>query len=276
MGVVGQIHAVQANLRFPESVRRAVEGAEFVVNAVGVLAPTGKQTFDAIHVDGARAIARAAREGGAKRLVHVSAIGADANGTANYARSKAAGEEAVRAEFPDAIIIRPSIVFGPEDEFFNRFAALARISPVLPLIGGRTKFQPIFVGDLADAIANACDGEAKPGTIYEVGGPEVLTFKQLLDLTQEWTGRRRAYLPMPLWLAKLQALLTLPLPNAMRPITVDQVRMLGRDNVVSDAAKAEHRTLTDLGVPSPHTLATIVPTYLERFRPRGQYSHYRG
>lgn len=276
MGAVGQIHAVQANLRFPDSVRHAVDGAAFVVNAVGVLAPTGKQTFDALHVEGARAVAKAAREAGVKRFVHVSAIGADAHGSANYARSKAAGEQAVLAEFPDAVIIRPSIVFGPEDEFFNRFASLATFAPVMPLIGGRTKFQPIFVGDLATAIANVCEGGAKPGTIYEVGGPEVLTFKQLLDRTQEWAGRSRPYVAMPLWLAKLQAVLTLPLPNAMRPITVDQVRMLGRDNVVSDAAVAEGRTLADLGIAAPHTISTVVPSYLERYRPRGQFSHYRG
>ena len=276
MGVVGQIHAVQANLRYPASVRNAVEGADVVVNAVGVLAPTGKQSFGAVHVEGARAVAKAAREAGVKRLVHVSAIGADASGSANYARSKAEGENAVLAEFPDAIILRPSIVFGPEDEFFNRFAALARVAPMLPLIGARTKFQPIFVGDLATAIANACDGKAKPGTIYEVGGPEVLTFKQLLDRTQEWAGRSRPYFPMPFWLAKLQALLTLPLPNALRPITVDQVRMLARDNVVSQTAVSEGRALADLGVAAPHSVSTVVPAYLERFRPRGQYSHYRG
>jgi len=276
MGVVGQIHAVQANLRYPDSVRRAVEGAEVVVNAVGVLAPSGRQSFHAVHVAGARAIAKAAREAGVKRLVHISAIGADDASGAQYARTKAAGEEAVRAEFPGAVIIRPSIVFGPEDEFFNRFAALARFAPMMPLISGRTKFQPVFVGDLATAITHACDGQAKPGMIYEIGGPEVQTFRQLLDKTQQWSGRARPYLPMPRWLAKLQAILTLPLPNALRPITVDQVRMLARDNVVSEAAKAEGRTLADLGVTAPHSVSTVVPSYLERYRPRGQYSHYRG
>lgn len=276
MGVVGQIHAVQANLRFPESVRHAVTGAEAVVNAVGILAPSGRQTFDALHVEGARLVAKAAKAAGVKRLVHVSAIGADANGSANYARTKGLGEAAVLSEFPEAVIVRPSIVYGPEDEFFNRFAALARTSPVLPLIGGRTRFEPVFVGDLATAIANACDGEAKPGTIYEIGGPEVLTFRQLLDRTQEWAGRDRLYLPIPLSLAKLMALLTLPLPNAFRPITVDQVRMLGRDNIVSEAARSEGRTLAGLSVTAPHAMASIVPQYLEQYRPRGQFSHYRG
>lgn len=277
MGAVGQIHAVQANLRFPDSVRAAAQGADIVVNAVGVLVSGGKQTFDAVHVEGARSIARAARESGARHLIHVSAIGADARSAASYARSKAAGEAAVLEEFPAAIILRPSIVFGPEDEFFNRFAAMARMSPLLPLIGGgRTRFQPVHVEDLAAAIANAAEGAGTPGTVYEIGGPEVLTFRRLLDLTQEWSGRDRAYLRLPIWAAKLQALLTWPLPNAIRPVTVDQVRMLQRDNVVSEAAKAEGRTIAELGVEHPNPVGVVVPTYLERFKPRGQFAHYRG
>ena len=277
MGAVGQIHAVQANLRFPDSVRAAVQGADIVVNAVGVLVSGGKQTFDAVHVEGARSIARAAREAGARRLIHVSAIGADARSAASYARSKAAGEAAVLEEFPAAIILRPSIVFGPEDEFFNRFAAMARMSPLLPLIGGgRTRFQPVHVEDLAAAVANVAEGAGTPGTVYEIGGPEVLTFRRLLDLTQEWSGRDRAYLRLPIWAAKLQALLTWPLPNAIRPVTVDQVRMLQRDNVVSEAAKAEGRTIAALGVEHPNPVGVVVPTYLERFKPRGQFAHYRG
>lgn len=277
MGSVGQIHAVQANLRYPESVGRAVEGASVVVNAVGVLASTGAQTFDALHVDGARAVAKAARLAGAKTMVHISAIGADRNSPANYARTKGLGEQAVLEEFPDAVILRPSIVFGPEDEFFNRFAGLAQSSPVLPLIGGgETQFQPVFVGDLAEAVRAVAAGRAKPHTIYEIGGPEELSFRKLLDLTQVWTDRRRAYLPLPFWLAKLQALLTKPLPAALRPITVDQVRMLQSDNVVSDAAVAEGRTLGDLGVTAPKAVGAIVPAYLERYRPRGQFSHHRG
>lgn len=277
MGAVGQIHAVQANLRYPESVQAAVQGADVVINAVGVLTSGGKQTFDAVHVAGAKAIAEAARAAGAKRLIHVSAIGADAKSTARYARSKAAGEAAVLAAFPEAIILRPSIVFGPEDEFFNRFAAMARMSPLLPLIGGgRTRFQPVFVGDLAEAIANVAAGKGKPGTVYEIGGPEVMSFRALLDQTQEWSGRSRGYLRLPFWLAKLQALLTWPLPNALRPVTVDQVRMLQRDNVVSDAAKAEGRTLADLDIAPSTPIGVVVPTYLERFKPKGQFAHYRG
>jgi NADH dehydrogenase len=276
MGDVGQTQPVQANLRYPDSVRRAVEGAYAVVNSVGVLASTGRQSFKAIHVNGARAVAKAAREAGAERLVHISAIGADRKSPARYARSKAEGEAAVLAEFPAAVILRPSIVFGPEDDFFNRFAAMARISPVLPLIGGgRTKFQPVFVGDLAAAVAAVVGGAGRPGTIYEIGGPEVLTFRELLDRTQEYTGRKRFYLSMPFWLAKLQALLTWPLPNRLRPITYDQVRLLQRDNVVSEAAEREGRTLAALAVPEPHAIGAIVPAYLERFKPRGQFSHYR-
>ncbi len=275
-GRVGQIFPVQANVRYPQSVQRAIEGAKAVVNTVGVLTSGGRQTFRAIHVEGARAIAKAARQQGVRHLVHISAIGADRKAKSRYARSKGEGEAAVLAEFPDAIILRPSIVFGPEDEFFNRFAAMARISPLLPLIGGgRTRFQPVFVGDVAAAIAACLAGEGKSGTVYEIGGPEVLSFREILDLTQEWTGRERGYARMPVWLAKLQALLTSPLPNSLRPITFDQVRLLQQDNVVSEAAKAERRTLAGLGIAAPHGVAAIVPTYLERFRARGQFAHYQ-
>lgn len=277
MGGVGQIVAVQANLRYPDSVMQAADGASLVVNLVGVLTSSGRQTFGAVHVAGARAVAKAARVAGAKRLVHVSAIGADLKSAAQYARSKAEGERAVLEEFPEAVILRPSIVFGPEDDFFNRFAAMARMSPLLPLIGGgRTKFQPVFVGDLASAIASAAEGKARPGTIYEIGGPEVCTFRELLNRTQTWTDRRRGYLWLPFWLAKLQAALTWPLPTALRPITVDQVRLLQRNNVVSDAAQAEGRTLAALGVTQPQFMEAVVPAYLERFKPKGQFEHYKG
>jgi NADH dehydrogenase len=277
MGAVGQIHAVQANVRFPDSVRRAVEGADAVVNLVGILAKSGRQTFQAVHAAGARAIAEAARAAGAKTLVHVSAIGADRRSKANYARTKAAGEAAVRERFPDAVILRPSLVFGPEDQLFNRFAAMAGYSPFLPLIGGgRTKLQPVYVGDVAAAIAAACAGRAKPHSIYELGGPEVVTFRELLDKTMAWSGRQRFYLRIPFWAAKLGALLTLPLPNSLRPLTVDQIRMLQTDNVVSNAAEAERRTLAGLGIDSPPFMDAVVPGYLERFQPHGQFAHYRG
>lgn len=276
MGVVGQIHAVQANLRFPDSVARAVEGADVVVNAVGILAPSDAQTFSAIHADGAKSVAAAATSAGASCLIHISAIGADAKSRSRYARSKAEGERLTLAAFPEAIVLRPSIVFGPEDQFFNRFANLARFSPFLPLIGGgATKFQPVYVGDLAAAAANAAEGAGASGETYEIGGPQVLTFRQVLDMTLEYIGRRRAYLPLPFWLATLQAIATWPLPNSIRPITVDQVRLLKRDTIVSDAAKAEGRTLAALGVNPATAVSTIVPAYLERYNPRGQYARYR-
>ncbi len=278
MGAVGQIMPVQANLRYADSVLRAVEGAAGVVNSVGVLTSTGKQSFGAVHAEGARAVAKAARLAGVKRFVHISALGTDPKSDSTYSRSKAAGEAAVLEEFPDAIILRPSIVFGPEDDFFNKFAAMARMAPMMPLIGGgRTKFQPVFVGDLAAAVAAILvDGKGKPGTVYEIGGPEAISFRALLDKTQAWAGRDRPYFPMPFWMAKLQALLMTPLPNALRPMTYDQMRLLQRDNVVSEAAKTEGRTLAAFGITQPQAIEAIVPRYLERFKPKGQYAHYRG
>jgi uncharacterized protein YbjT (DUF2867 family) len=277
MGAVGQIQPVQANLRYPDSVRRAVEGAQAVVNLVGILAKAGPQTFEAVHVAGARAVARAAREAGAGTLVHISALGADRRAKSSYARTKAAGEAAVLQEVAGAVILRPSLVFGPEDELFNRFASLARVSPLLPLIGGgRTKLQPVYAGDVAAAIAAACAGKGMPGAIYELGGPEIITFRQLLDHAQQWSGRKRRYLHSPFWAAKLGALLTVPLPNGLRPLTVDQVRMLQVDNVVSQAALAEGRALAGLGIDHPQTMEAVVPGYLERFNPHGQFAHYRG
>lgn len=277
MGSVGQIHAVQANLRYPDSIKRAIDGADAVVNLVGILHKSGRQTFDALHVEGARAVAKAAREAGVRHFVHLSAIGANPASAGQYGRTKAAGEKAVLEQFPDAVILRPSIIFGPEDNFFNRFAAMARSVPMMPLVGGgKTKFQPVYVGDVALAIAAGVEGRAKPGTVYELGGPEVATFRSLLDRTQEWAGRNRWYFPMPFWLAKVAAALTAPLPNAMRPLTVDQVSMLQSDNVVSAEASKDGRTLAGLGITSAHAMDTIVPQYIEQFRPKGQYSHYRG
>jgi NADH dehydrogenase len=277
MGRVGQVFPVQANVRYPDSIARAVAGADAVVNAVGILAPSGRQTFQSVHVAGARAIAKAAREAGSSQLVHISALGADKKSRSTYARSKAEGEAAVLAEFPGAVILRPSIVFGPEDEFFNRFAAMARMSPVLPLIGGgRTRFQPVYAGDVGAAVAAACAGRARPDAVYELGGPEIISFRQLLDRTLAWSGRRRAYLRIPFALAKLGALLTAPLPNNLRPLTVDQIRMLQRDNVVSDAAASDGRGLAGLGVSKPHSMEAIVPSYLGRFQPQGQFADYRG
>lgn len=276
MGGVGQIHAVQANLRFPDSVARAVIDADAVINCVGILMPTGAQTFEAVQAKGAAAVGKAAAQAGITNVVHISAIGADAQSPSHYARTKAEGERAILNAVADAVVLRPSIVFGPEDEFFNRFAALARMSPVLPLIGGgKTRFQPVYVGDVAQAAVNSIEGIAEPGTIYELGGPEVLTFRQLLERTQHYAGRDRALLPLPFWFGKVIAALTWPLPNALRPITVDQVRLLKSDTVVSDAALRDNLTLERLGVTEPTAIAAVVPAYLERFNPRGQFAHYR-
>lgn len=269
LGVVGQINAVQANLRYRESVARAVAGAHAVVNLVGILHESGRQTFDAIQDHGANAVAEACREAGISNLIQVSAIGADAASPSRYARSKAAGEEAVRSTVPDAVIVRPSIIFGPEDDFFNRFAGLARMSPALPLIGGGgTRFQPVFVGDVAEAIARAVDGTLSSGKTYELGGPQVRSLHEILAYILRVTGRRRLLLPIPFAGARLLASFLQLLPKPM--LTVDQVRLLERDNVVSAEAHAEGRTLEGIGV-EPTAIEAIVPTYLWRFRKSGQF-----
>lgn len=268
LGRVGQIHAVQTNIRNAESVSAAARGADVLINLVGILAEGGRQKFDAVHRDGAEQIALAASAHGA-RLIHVSAIGADENSPAHYGRSKAQAEMLVRAAVPGAIVMRPSIIFGPEDTFFNRFAALARFLPALPLIGGgNTRMQPVFVGNVAAAIAEAVDGHAKPGTTYELGGPDVLTFKELMQYVLKTIERRRALVPLPFGLARLKAMFLQYLPNA--PLTPDQVEMLRVDNVVSDDAKRDRRTLEGLGI-TPDSIAAIVPTYLWRFRRTGQF-----
>ena len=269
LGSVGQINFVQANLRYPDSVRQAVAGAEFVVNCVGILYETGRQRFDAVQARGAGTVAKAAAEAGAK-LIHISAIGADSESEATYARTKAAGEAAVLAAAPDAIILRPSIVFGPEDDFFNRFAGMAQMMPILPLVGGgETKFQPVFVGDVAEAVMAAVDGKAKPGTVYELGGPAPKSFRELLEFICATTGRKRLLVPMPFWAAKFNARFMQLLPKPM--LTVDQVALLKSDNLVSETAKAEGRTLEGLGI-HPQSVEAIVPSYLWRFRRQGQFS----
>lgn len=268
IGNVGQIKAIQANLRYRWTIDRAVREAGVVVNLVGILQEAGKQKFSSVQEFGARAVAEAARAAGAK-LVHVSAIGADVNSASQYAATKGAAEQAVLETVIDAVILRPSLVFGPEDEFFNRFAAMARISPILPLIGGgRTAFQPVFVGDLAEAVARAVDGEARGGCIYELGGPEVVSFRQCMEIVCRETDRKRLLLPIPWFAAKAMARITGWLPGA--PITLDQVLQLQHDNVVSQKAIEEKRTLEGLGV-KPHSLASILPSYLVRFRPQGQF-----
>jgi uncharacterized protein YbjT (DUF2867 family) len=270
LGLVGQVHAVQANLRYPDSVARALQGASAAVNCVGILIESGKQSFNAVQAEGARNIAQAVKHAGIPRLVHVSAIGADADSDSIYARTKAAGEKAVHEIVPHAILIRPSIIFGPEDSFFNKFASLARFFPALPLIGGgRTRFQPVFVDDVAEAVARCINGQAKPGAVYELGGPEVKTFRELLEITLQETLRKRLLIPLPFALAKLKAAFLQLLPNPL--LTVDQVRLLEQDNVVSARSLSDGRTLQGLGI-RPVPLDAVLPTYLWRFRKGGQFA----
>jgi len=277
MGDVGQIQLVQANLRFPKSIDAALEDADAVVNLVAVLHSSGKQSFEALHIGGARAVAEAAAKRGIKRVVHISAIGAAEEG-AKYARSKFEGERAVREAVPSATILRPSIVFGPEDAFFNRFAAMAQTMSALPLGGlpliggGKTKFQPIFVGDVAEAVVAALNTPAAQGRIYELGGPGTYTFKQLLQFVRTETQRNVPLIPLPFFIAHPMGLLLsglFGLTPWAPPLTGDQVTMLRRDNVVGDDPTA--LTIQDLGVTQLESIEAIVPAYLWRFRPYGQF-----
>jgi uncharacterized protein YbjT (DUF2867 family) len=269
LGRVGQIHAVQANVRYPASVEAAMRDSHVAINLVGILAAGGAQSFDAVQAKGAETVAKVAAAAGA-RMVHVSAIGADANSLSAYARSKAAGEQAVLAAVPSATILRPSVVFGPEDQFTNRFAALARMSPALPLIGGgATRMQPIYVGDVAAAVAEVVDGKAKQGATYELGGPEVLTMREIMEAICAITDRNRMLVPLPFGLARLNAFFLQFAPGMLK-LTPDQVELLKSDNVVSDAAKASGLTLEALGI-APDSMEAIAPQYLWRFRAAGQF-----
>jgi uncharacterized protein YbjT (DUF2867 family) len=269
LGKVGQIHAVQANLRYPASVEAAMRDSHVAINLVGILAEGGAQTFDAVQGKGAGTVAQAAAAVGA-RVVHISAIGADENSPARYAQAKAAGEKAVLAATPSATIMRPSTIFGPEDQFTNRFAGLARISPVLPLIGGGlAKMQPVYVGDVATAVADAVDGKAKAGATYELGGPEVLTMREIMELILATTGRDRMLVSLPFGLANLQAMFLQFAPGALK-LTPDQVALLRSDNIVSEAAKAAGLTLDGLGI-TADSLEAVGPQYLWRFRATGQF-----
>ncbi|PIW26556.1 MAG: complex I NDUFA9 subunit family protein [Rhodospirillales bacterium CG15_BIG_FIL_POST_REV_8_21_14_020_66_15] len=265
MGDVGQVVPWPADVTRPDSVAAAVKGADVVVNLVGILYERGRTSFRKVHAEGAGNVARAAAQAGAARLVHVSALGADANSPAEYARTKAAGEDAVKAAFPKATILRPSVVFGPEDDFFNRFASMARLSPALPVIGanaftdGGPRFQPVYVGDVADAIMAALDDPKAQGQTFELGGPAVYTFRQVMQLVMAQTGRKRCLVPVPYWAAEIQGAVLglLPVP----PLTTDQVQLLRSDNVVGDKA----RTFKNLGI-TPRAAEAILPTYLMRFR----------
>lgn len=276
-GDVGQVVPIFADITNDLSVKAALEGADLVVNAVGILYQRGKRSFHAIHVDGAARIAAAAKTAGVAKLVHISALGADKASPSLYAQSKAAGEDAVRAAFPEATILRPSVVFGPEDDFFNRFAQMTTFLPVLPVYvkdgfkprfnecrfdlfgSGGTKFQPVYVGDVAKAVVAAATKAEAQGKAYDLGGPKVYSFKELMELVLSASGRCRCLLPLPLTVAKVQAafLQFLPVP----PLTPDQVKLLAHDNVVEPGAM----DLSELGI-SPTSAEVVVPTYLSRFK----------
>lgn len=268
MGSVGQIQLFKCNVTDEAQVAAAVIKADAVVNLVGILNPGGGQGFEELHADAAETIAKAARAAGVTALVHVSAIGADEESASGYARSKADGEKRVRAAFADATILRPSIVFGPEDSFFNKFAALARMLPALPLIGGgKTKFQPVFVGDVAAAIRKCLEDVSTHGKTYELAGPTTYTFKELLTFILQTTGRSRLLVPVPFPLAMIKAAFLGILPKPL--LTMDQVRLLKKDNV----AAADALTLRDLGI-QPDSIEAIGPSYLWRFRAKGQYEGF--
>ncbi|MDX5351286.1 MAG: complex I NDUFA9 subunit family protein [Paracoccaceae bacterium] len=271
-GVVGQVEPVACNIRDDASVRSVIRGADAVVNCVGILNRSGRNTFDAVQAEGAGRIARIAAAEGVANLVHVSAIGADAGSDSDYARTKGEGEAAVLAGFPNAVILRPSIIFGTEDGFFNRFAGMTRMGPILPVVGAGTRFQPVYVDDVAAAAVKGVLGEAAPG-VYELGGPEVDTFRGLMGRMLKVIQRRRAVVNVPFFLARImgfafdavQAVTLGLVENKM--ITRDQVRNLARDNVVSPGAKG----LADLGI-TPTAMEAVLPDYLWRFRPSGQFA----
>ena len=268
-GDVGQVGLVNLSITDENLLSAFVANTDTVVNLVGILHEGGRQRFDMVHHVAPARLARLAREAGALRFIHISAIGADPRSTSLYARTKAAGEAAVRDAFPTATILRPSIVFGPEDQFFNRFAALAMVSPVLPLIGGGdTRFQPVYVGDVADAVVRCIDDPATAGRTYELGGPKVYTFRALVELLLAETRQKRLLLDISFGLAKFKARLLSLLPNP--PLTPDQVEMLKRDNIVSSGAM----TLAALGI-TPTPIEAILPSYLDRFRRGGWYARER-
>ena len=269
LGRVGQIHAVQANVRNSSSVEAAARDADVVINLVGILFERGRQKFDAVQSSGAATVAGAAAAVGA-RMIHVSAIGADERAASHYARSKADGEKRVLSAAPSAVILRPSVLFGPEDDFFNKFAAIARFSPFLPLVGGgHTRFQPVFAGDVASAIVGAIEDRAREGQVYELGGPQVCSFKELMQFMLATIERQRLLIPVPFAVAKFQAVVLLLMPKPL--LTPDQVELLRGDAIVSEEAKREGRTLEALGI-EPLAMAAIVPSYLWRFRKSGQFN----
>ncbi len=269
LGTPGQIALVQANVRYPASVAAACEGAFAVINLPSVLYSSGSQSFEALNVFGSDAVAKAARAAKAQMLIHTSALGADASSKSRYASSKAEGEARARAAFPGTIVLRPSVVFGPEDQFFNKFAAMARFSPVLPMIGAETKFQPVFVGDIAEAVAVLVDRGVADGKTYELGGPSTMTMRQVLDFVLATVQRTRLKANLPFGVAALIGAVAGLLPKPQ--LTLDQVELLKSDNVVSAAAENEGRSLKGLGL-APRSVEAIVPSYLYRYRKAGQFT----
>ena len=270
-GTVGQVEPVFCNIRDDDSVRLVMQGADAVVNCVGTFDARGKNNFDAVQHEGAERIARIASELGVARMVHLSAIGADVNGASRYAQTKGLGEEGILAAMPGAVILRPSVVFGPEDQFFNRFAGMARLSPIIPLFGAETRFQPVYVDDVAEAAAKGAAGDV-PGGIYELGGPDVATFRELMHLMLDVIRRRRLVIGFPIWMGRVAGRVFGAL-NAVTgglvpaPVTYDQALQLASDNVVSDGAK----TFADLGI-TPTDMEAVLESYLWMFRPDGQYN----
>jgi len=265
MGDVGQIVPLNVGIGDEALLPAFLEGNDSLINSVGILRESGAQTFELVHHTGPARLARFAREAGVERFVHISAIGADPRSSSDYARTKAAGEQAVRDAFPTVTILRPSVVFGPEDQFFNRFAAMATISPMLPLIGGgETRFQPVYVGDVADAVVECLENQATAGRVYELGGPKIYSFREVLELVLAEIRRKRRFVDLPFGLAAFQAKLMSILPNP--PLTPDQVELLKSDNIVSSGAL----TLASLGI-TPTPTEVVLPTYLDRFRRGGWY-----
>jgi len=265
LGDVGQIVPLNVGIGDEALLPAFLAGNDSLVNSVGILQESGAQTFELVHHTGPARLARFAREAGVERFVHISAVGADLRSSSAYARTKAAGEQAVRDAFPTVTILRPSVVIGPEDQFFNRFAAMATISPVLPLIGGgETRFQPVYVGDVADAVVECLENPATAGRVYELGGPKIYSFREVLELVLAEIRRKRRFVDLPFGLAAFQAKLMSILPNP--PLTPDQVELLKSDNIVSSGAL----TLASLGI-TPTPAEVVVPTYLDRFRRGGWY-----
>jgi len=268
LGAVGQVVPMQANVRNAASVLAAVRGADIVINLAAVGVERGKQRFRAVNVAGAKRVAEAAKAAGAARLVHMSVLGADVGSPSAFARSRALGENEVRAAFPGAIIMRPSVIFGSEDGFFNKLGLISRMLPVMPLFSGETRFQPVYVGDVAEAVGQAVAGQLKAGKVYELGGPDVLTNREIAERVLRYANRRNPIVRLPGFVGRL---LALPMSILPRPLlTGEQVTLLGIDNVVSAEAAKDKRTLAGMGIVA-RPVDAVLPSYLWRFSPNGQF-----